>query len=98
LYLWDQALYQEKLLKQATMQEAFEGSVRINHAEAYGYGWRVRQLAGGERVLYHTGRWRGFRSYMMRNPRDRSTVILLSNVDKSIDPEDFQYILYPQVQ
>ncbi len=98
LYLWDQALYQEKLLKQATMQEAFEGSVRINHAEAYGYGWRVRQLAGGERVLYHTGRWRGFRSYMMRNPRDRNTVILLSNVDKSIDPEDFQYILYPQVQ
>ncbi len=97
LYLWDQALYTEKLLKQTALQDAFEGSVRINHAEAYGYGWRVRQLAGGEQVLYHTGRWHGFRSYLMRNPRDRSTVIILSNVDKSIDPEDFQYILYPPV-
>jgi CubicO group peptidase (beta-lactamase class C family) len=95
LYLWDQALYAEKLLEQATLQEAFEGRVQVNHAEAYGYGWRVRQLACGERVLYHTGRWHGFRSYLMRNPRDRSTVIILSNVDKSIDLEDFQFILYP---
>jgi CubicO group peptidase (beta-lactamase class C family) len=94
LFLWDQTLYSEKLLGQSTLQEAFEGSFRINHAEEYGFGWRIRQLACGEQVLYHTGRWHGFRSYLMRNLRDRSTVIVLSNVDKSIDPEDFQYILY----
>jgi CubicO group peptidase (beta-lactamase class C family) len=95
LYVWDQALYSEKLLKQYALREAFRGSIRINHAEEYGFGWRVRVLAGGERVLYHTGRWHGFRSYLMRNPRDRSLVVILSNQDKSFDPEYYQYILYP---
>lgn len=95
LFLLDQALYSEKIIKQSTLKKAFRGYFRINKAEEYGFGWRVREFASGEQVLYHSGRWHGFRSYFLRNLRDRSTVIILSNVDRSFDPEYFQYILYP---
>ncbi len=96
LFLWDRALASNAIIQQSTLAEAFQKSSQVYPAiEYYGFGWRVRLLGCGEWVLYHSGRWHGFRSYLMRNLRDQSTVIVLSNVDKLIDAEYFQYILYP---
>jgi CubicO group peptidase (beta-lactamase class C family) len=44
----------------------------------YGFGWRISRHRG-ERMLWHSGETRGFRSVLMRFPEKRLTVILLTN-------------------
>ena len=42
LYLWDQALYTEKLVKKATFQEAITpGKLNNGEATKYGFGWFI---------------------------------------------------------
>lgn len=98
LHKWDQALYTEKLVKQSTLNEALSDGVKVNQKENYGFGWRLRKLACGEPVEYHGGLWHGFNNYVMRNRKDHSTIIVLSNVPNGSLRylEGVQHILYPQ--
>ncbi|HYP25410.1 MAG TPA: serine hydrolase [Blastocatellia bacterium] len=79
LFKWDQALYSEKLVKQATMKQAFTPA-KLNNGSAtkYGFGWLVTD-AGGLPVVSHGGAWVGFRTHITRYPSERFTVIVLSN-------------------
>lgn len=49
-----------------------------NH-DNYGYGWRVNMLSDSSKVVYHTGWWKGFRSYYIRSLKDEKTIVVLSN-------------------
>lgn len=80
LFTWDQALYSERLIRQATLEEAFQPGNPEMKKENYGFGWRLQNLENGEPVLFHGGWWHGFKSYFLRNRRDRSAIIVLSNV------------------
>ncbi|WP_236612950.1 serine hydrolase domain-containing protein [Cesiribacter andamanensis] len=81
LYKWDQALYTQKLVKQQTLEEAFTGTRRKRKRdEDYGFGWRIRELERGDTVVYHAGLWHGYATYMLRNPKEHSALIVLSNV------------------
>jgi CubicO group peptidase (beta-lactamase class C family) len=81
LYKWDQALYTQKLVKRETLEEAFAGSgVKIKKTEDYGFGWRIRQEECGDTIVYHGGLWHGFNTYLLRNPKDHSAIIVLSNL------------------
>ncbi|NEM98460.1 serine hydrolase domain-containing protein [Pontibacter burrus] len=98
LYKWDQALYTNQLVKPETLQEAFKGSRnKKNLKEDYGFGWRILQLASGDTAVYHGGLWHGYATYLLRNPKDHSTIIMLSNVPNgSIRyAKDLQEVLYP---
>lgn len=99
LYKWDQALYTHKLVKSGTLEEAFTGtSVKKKNAEGYGFGWRTRELDGGDKVVYHAGLWHGYNTYMVRNPKDHSAIILLSNLPNGcLKPliKELQDYLYP---
>jgi CubicO group peptidase (beta-lactamase class C family) len=97
LYKWDQALYTEKLVKRATLDVAFAGSGREAKKRDYGFGWRLRTLTCGDPVEYHGGLWHGFNTYIMRNRKDHSAIIVLSNVPNGslIYLESVQNILYP---
>lgn len=97
LYKWDQALYTEKLVKRATLEEAFTGAAPETKKEDYGFGWRLRKLAGTEPVEYHGGLWHGFNNYFMRNRKDHSAIIVLSNVPNGslAYMQNVQAILYP---
>jgi CubicO group peptidase (beta-lactamase class C family) len=75
LYLWDQALYGEKVLKRASL-DAMSAAVRNN----YGYGVYVNKLYN-RRVVEHGGGIEGFANRIQRFPDDRVTVIVLSNVE-----------------
>ncbi|HNX30497.1 MAG TPA: serine hydrolase domain-containing protein [Holophaga sp.] len=76
---WDQALYTEKLVKRATLEEAFTpGRLNDGSATCSGFGWRVDQALGFGRVS-HGGAWLGFRNAIVRFPDQRFTVILLAN-------------------
>ena len=79
LFLWDQALYDNRLISAESTEEAFtKGKIRNRWAFSYGYGFRIKNV-NGEKVIYHNGLWEGFRSGISRFLDKRNTVIVLNN-------------------
>lgn len=79
---WDAALYDERLLTASSLEKAFAPATATDDPGVrYGYGWRIT----GE-TLWHSGETIGFRNVIVRYPRDRTTVVLLTNRD---DPEPY---------
>ncbi len=97
LFKWDRALYTNRVVSQATLEEAFTPASPELKVQNYGYGWRLRTTSGGDPIIFHGGWWHGYKSYFMRNRKDQSTVIVLSNVaNSSLSHLKFlQEILYP---
>jgi CubicO group peptidase (beta-lactamase class C family) len=78
LYLFNRALFEGKLLDkkhQELMYSNFSGTGE----SMYGLGWRMRDDWKGEKVVYHNGWWRGFRTAYQRRLSDETCVIMLSN-------------------
>ena len=77
LYKWEQALYTEKLVKQATFIEAITpGKLNNGVATEYGFGWFIKKQ-GAE--VDHTGGWVAFVNYIDRMIANRQTLIVLDN-------------------
>lgn len=83
---WDAALYDDRLLSKKSRELAFTPVTPTDDpAVEYGMGWRV----SGE-TLWHSGETIGFRNVIVRYPRRKLTVILLTNRD---DPEPYRTAL-----
>ncbi|MEI2431705.1 serine hydrolase domain-containing protein [Lysobacter yananisis] len=83
---WDAALYDGRLLSDASRRLAFAAHTPTDVAEVgYGYGWRIT----GE-TLWHSGETIGFRNVIVRWPQRRLTVAMLSNRN---DPEPYRTAL-----
>ena len=83
---WDAALYDERLLRAGSLRELFTPATPTDDpAVRYAMGWRVT----GE-TLWHSGESIGFRNVIVRYPRRRLTVILLTNRN---DPEPYRTAL-----
>ncbi|SEI60944.1 serine hydrolase domain-containing protein [Frateuria terrea] len=85
---WDAALYDDRLLSDASRKAAFSPHVKVTgepYQASYGYGWRVT----GD-TLWHSGESIGFRNVIVRWPKQHLTVILLSNRN---DPEPYRTVL-----
>jgi CubicO group peptidase (beta-lactamase class C family) len=81
LFKWDQALYTEKLVKRATLNEAFtRGKLNDGSSISYGFGWVIADY-NGETIYAHAGRYGGFNTYIKRFPNERATIIFLTNHD-----------------
>jgi CubicO group peptidase (beta-lactamase class C family) len=78
---WDAALYTEKILKKASLDEMWT-PVKLNNGttEKYGFGWRLEEIRG-HRIIEHGGSWQGFNTHISRYVGDRLTVIALANLD-----------------
>lgn len=76
---WDAALYTEKLLKKASLQQMWT-PVKLNNGTAYpyGFGWFLNDIRG-HRIIEHTGSWQGFTGAIARYVNDRLTVVALTN-------------------
>ena len=100
LYKWDQALYTQKLVKRETLAEAFSGSRQKKKDEDYGFGWRITQVDNGDTIVYHAGLWHGYTSYILRNPKDHSAIIVLSNVPNGSLSylKDIRKMMYPAAE
>lgn len=102
LYKWDQALYTQKLVSNETLEEAFSGTlIKKKKGEYYGFGWRIRELERGDKVVYHAGLWHGYTTYLLRNPKDHSALIVLSNLPNGSlkhlqEVQEFLYPVQPQ--
>ena len=80
LYLFDQALRAGRLIKPATQDSAYtDRNPMIRGHFNYGYGWRLFE-APGEKVVYHTGWWHGFRHIFVRDLKNDVTIVLLGNL------------------
>ncbi len=78
LLKWDQALYGNKLVTQATLKEAFTPHTRWMGNRSYGFGWHL-MLFGGDTIVYHGGWWHGFNCDFIRDVKKKNTIIVLSN-------------------
>lgn len=82
LYKWDQALYTEKLVKNATLKEAFTSGVLNDGTKFnYGFGWGLGKYFNMPFVS-HSGGTDGFVAHILRFPDQRFTVIVLSNFEQ----------------
>jgi CubicO group peptidase (beta-lactamase class C family) len=79
LFKFDQALYNETLISDSTLQLAFKpGSPNSRkRRDNYGFGWRIRN--GRENTVYHYGWWKGFRAFYIRDMEQQKSIIVLSN-------------------
>jgi N-acyl-D-aspartate/D-glutamate deacylase len=82
-YLWDQALYTEKLVRRSTLDDAWS-PVLLNNGKdyPYGFGWGLEPYGALGRRLSHSGGWVGFSTFIARYPEHRFSVIVLSNLDE----------------
>lgn len=76
LFAFDQALYDEKLVSDETLQETFKSEQAGGKDTGYGLGWAVY-----EDYVYHGGAWEGFQHYFTRYYQQGNTSVILSSVD-----------------
>ena len=83
LYLWDQALYSDKLLPEQTRDYMFRSYIPA-YGKWYGYGWVIGRAAIGNSndsaiVVEHGGTISGFSALISRIPSERDLIVLLNN-------------------
>lgn len=81
LFLWDQALYSDRLLPATLRDLLFKPNL-----ENYGFGWGILipepgSPNAGETVLMHGGAIFGFQSIIERIPKQKELIVLLDNTD-----------------
>lgn len=83
LWKFDQALYNNTLLQQKTLEEAFVtpklNNGKNNDAE-FGLGWEIEKDTTMGRLVYHSGAAMGLSSNILRNITKHQTVILFDNM------------------
>lgn len=83
LYLWDKALYTNKLLSKKYMDLFFGEYIKAGSG-FYAYGWFIgsEEIGNtGERIetISHGGGINGFNTLITRAPSDKSLIVLLNN-------------------
>jgi CubicO group peptidase (beta-lactamase class C family) len=103
LYLWDQALYTNKLLSQKSMDLLFKPYISTGGDDSYGYGWFLEEVPNGDKaklkIIEHGGGINGFNTIISRVPADKNLVVLLNNTGGTIlgeMNEGIRAILYNQ--
>ncbi|HEY0646586.1 serine hydrolase [Phenylobacterium sp.] len=81
---WDAALYTERILKRASLDQMWSPARLRNGAlvSDYGFAWFLGQRKGA-RFVRHGGAWQGFTSDIVRYPERKLTVIVLANLARA---------------
>jgi CubicO group peptidase (beta-lactamase class C family) len=83
---WDQALSNVKLVRPATLAEAWTPPKLPDDKKTdYGFGWVV-QTKNGKTTVWHNGGWSGTHTMIGRKLDDKLTVVVLCN-DEGSTPE-----------
>lgn len=83
LYLWDQALYSDKVLSEGSKKLMFSPHIKDGNSY-YGYGWVVGYLPIGQTtdslaIITHGGGINGFNTLITRFPSEKDLIVLLNN-------------------
>mgnify|MGYP001158762508 FL=1 len=80
---FDRALESNLLLSDSLKELAFSKmSKDFRGLKNYGYGFRLKQHKKYGKIVYHTGWWKGFRSYFIKVLEKDQTIIVLNNVKR----------------
>ena len=83
LFLFYQGLRNGKLLKPETLTLATTPkNEHKNNNKNYGYGFRLIELEENRNLIYHTGWWKGFRTYYIMNNELNEVAIILTNLKR----------------
>lgn len=85
LFKFDQALYESDFINQDLLTEAFSSQhpdLTRRNRDNYGLGWRIQQPSEFGKVVYHSGWWKGFKTYFIRMIDKDQTIIVLTNVTR----------------
>ncbi|HMQ68531.1 MAG TPA: serine hydrolase [Ignavibacteria bacterium] len=77
MYLWDQALYTDKLVSKETLKLIFTPNLGD-----YGFGWHISDVDIGslkKNLVTHSGGIFGFNTLIMRYPEDGICIVILNN-------------------
>ena len=82
LYLWDRALYTDKLLKDELKKQMFTPGLHD-----YGFGWSIKKLKLDDQktelgIIEHGGGIHGFNTLLVRVPERKELVVLLDNTSR----------------
>jgi len=105
LYLWNEAVFNGKVLSEKSLQAAFTKATLNNKEKVnYGYGWSLDDIRGNK-FISHGGGLHGFVSYLERQPESKVTISVLCNstpAPSGINPGQnaqliAEYILWKQL-
>ncbi|WP_306353031.1 serine hydrolase domain-containing protein [Flavobacterium sp. '19STA2R22 D10 B1'] len=85
MFLWDQALYENKLIEEKRLQEAFT-KPKLNNGKLseYGFGWLIVD-DNENKVVFHTGELNGYQTVIWRDLKREITIIMLTNMGTSFE-------------
>lgn len=96
---WDAALYKDRPLKRPSLAEMWTPvKLADGKRKAYGFGWHT-DVMHSRRIVFHGGAWQGFKSFIVRFPDDKLTIIFFAN---SWETKDFKFargliaLFYPE--
>ena len=83
LLKFDRALKHNLLLSDSIKELAFsKKNKNFKSNQNYGYGFRLKFSKKYGKITYHTGWWKGFRSYFINVPEKDQTIVVLNNVKR----------------
>lgn len=83
LFKWSVAIDEGKFVSDTLMRKAFTPQHKdLRIYDNYGYGWRINASDSTNKIVYHTGWWKGFRSYFIKEIGKKNIIIVLSNIAK----------------
>ena len=83
LLKFDRALNLNLLINDSLKQMAFSPKNKtFKSNQNYGYGFRLKEHKEYGKIVYHTGWWKGFRSYYVKVIDKDQTIIVLNNVKR----------------
>ena len=83
LLKFDRALEKNIFISDSLKKLAFSKmNFERNGNKNYGYGFRLKEHEKYGKIVYHTGWWKGFRSYFIKVMDKNQTIIVLNNVKK----------------
>jgi len=100
LFKWDQGLYNNIIINFDTLNLAFHPMGKPSFFKAnYGYGWRMLNWGNDTtKVLFHAGWWHGYKTLLLRIPKDKTSIIILNNRSSGAmtRTKTLLNLLYPQ--
>ena len=98
LYLWDQALYTDKLITAQSKELMYKPFL-----DDYAYGWNVSNASfklndQPVQIIRHGGGINGFNTMIVRFPKEKNLIVLLDNTSQSMGrlSETITKIIYNQ--
>ncbi len=82
LLKWDRVLYTESILSNSDKEKMFSNNKTNDGKKTnYSYGWMNIMDSKYGKIIYHSGRWGGYVTYIERHLDNDKTIIILQNME-----------------